>query len=414
MTPLSAAELATLPTADAAALQALATQLGVTTVAGLDRRDLLVAILLQHCALGGEVTVCGAVDVLPDGSAFLRAARHGYAPGVDDVFVSQTQVRHLGLRQGHEVAGPARPPGEGERYFALMRVVTVDGQPVERLPSQLAFAARTPLLPQRRLDLDLGAAPGTLRAIAALAPWGLGQRVLVTAPAAVDRVALLAALAVAARRGNPEIRILFGACDQRPEELAALRPALAATGAELAGSPFDAPAARHVALGAMLLARGQRLVESGRDVLLLFDSLTALARACNLDTPPTGRQLSPGLDVGALLLGKRLFAAARACAEGGTLTVVATALADGTRLDAAIRDELLGRGNSEVALRADGWPDPVATATRREDLLLPADERERLDRLRDALRTADAAAFAAQFAAANPPGRDRGRQRGAR
>lgn len=391
-------ELATLPSASPATLQALAQRLGVDAIAELDRRELRFAILAKHCELGGEVAVAGAVDVLPDGTAFLRSPTNGYWAAADDVFVGQNQVRHLGLRQGHWVAGPARAPGTGERFFALMRVATVDGDPVERLPSRLSFAARSPVLPTRRLRLASASASPLVRAIDRLAPWGMGQRALVVVPPAVDRTALLGLLATAARGGQPDLRVLVGMCDARPEDLAALDRDLTCRDIEVAGTAFDAPAGRHVALAAMLLSRAQRLVEAGRDVIVLFDSLSALVRASNLDAPPTGRQLSPGLDAGALQLGKRLFAAARACEEGGTLTVVATALAGGTRFDDAVLGELRGRGNSEVVLGSDGWLDIAASATRHEDLLLSPPEGKALAQLRTDLRNRDAVAQRLHFA----------------
>ncbi|MCA8949040.1 MAG: transcription termination factor Rho, partial [Planctomycetes bacterium] len=328
--------------------------------------------------------------------------RHDFEPGSDDVYVSPSQVRRLNLKPGHRLAGPVRPPRRGEKYFALLHVDAINGGDVAALRRRVQFAARSPVLPTERLRLDHPGASPALRAIDLLAPWGRGQRVLVAAPPGSGRTRLLLEIAEALRHNHPDVHVAMCLLDERPEELTAIRRRLGSgeggsPGADVVATTFDQPPARHVALADMTLARVQRMVEAGQDVVLLFDSLTSYVRALNVDQPPTGKLVCVGLDAGALLRPKRLFGAARTCEEGGSLTIVATALAgDDSRIDDAILDEFHNRGNSDVVLdraladqRVSPSLDVLRTGTRREDMLLPPERIDELRRLRERLAPLD-------------------------
>lgn len=363
--------LAALPAAE---LLAIARAEGVSLLPNLARGELLAAILTHRLAQRAAVPADGVLELLPEGFGFLRSPWFDYEASPADAFVSPSQVRALNLKPGQRVRGPLRAPKGSERFVALVHVDEVDGADAAGLALRLAFAARTPIVP--KVPLALAAPTAELRALALLAPWQLGQRVLVTAPPALPRAAFLARLAAAMRAANPDLTLTVCLLDQRPEDLAAARAQSGDTnGVEVVGTTFDAAPERHVALADIVLARCQRLVEAGRDVVLLFDSLTALTHARQREQPASGRWLCPGLDAQAVLPGKRLFAAARACAEGGSLTVIATALhATGAAIDDAVLAEFRHRGNSEVvvdgALAAAGAAvpfDAFATRTRPEE-----------------------------------------------
>ncbi|HEX6813919.1 MAG TPA: transcription termination factor Rho [Planctomycetota bacterium] len=379
------------PRADFAIWQAMSSQtlLPFAVAEGLqpkpnqDRVELLAALLEQRLAAGGTVHAEGVLDVLPEGFAFLRTRQLAYAVDPADVYVSPSQVRAFDLRAGHRLSGPVRPPKRGERYFALVSIDRVNGEPAENWRSVLPFGSRTPLLPTERLRLGHEHAAIDLRAIDLLAPWGKGQRVLLTAPPAWPRTDLLARIATALAHNHRELQLVVCLLDQRPEDTTAARRALANVArCEVLATTFDEPPARHVALAEIVAAACQREVEADRDVVLLIDSLTALARACHLVNPPSGRLLCAGLDASATQRGKRLFASARACEEGGSLTVIATALAGtDSPIDAAIAAEFQHRGNSEVvvdpALAAAGVEPPLdvqRTATRCFDEIGPRAE----------------------------------------
>ena len=374
----------------AAALLDLARGDGLPVQPGIGRSALLFELIKHRIADTGMGWGEGVLDVLAEGYGFLRSARRDFEPGADDVYVSTAQVRRLHLEPGSEIAGPVRPPHGGENFLALMHVEYVDGRPVDGLRARVPFDQRTPLLPRRRLHLEHRGSGPAARLVDLLAPWGLGQRVLIHAPPGACRTLLLTDLAQAIAARQPDVHLLLALVDERPEEIAEVRRQLGGGGREVVATAFDAPPARHLALAEMALARAQRLVEAGRDVVLLLDSLTAFARACNRELPHSGKMLSVGLDAAALLRPKKLFAAARSLEEGGSLTVLATVLtATGSRLDEVIAEEFAGKANSEVvldpaltALHVEPPLDVLRTCTRREDCLLDANALASLRRLR--------------------------------
>jgi transcription termination factor Rho len=335
------------------------------------------------------------LEVLPDGFGFLRSPRHDFEPGPDDIYVSPSQVRRLNLKQGHQVAGPVRPPRRSEKYLALLQVEAVNGGTVAELARRIPFDQRTPVLPTRRLPLAHDGASADVRLLDLLAPWGRGQRVLIQAPPGSGRTLLLTNITRALLTANPDLYAVVCVVDERPEEVTELRRRTGPDSQrEVVASTFDQPPGRHIALAEMALARAQRMVEAGRDVLLVLDSLTALARALHQELPPSGRMLTAGLDAGALLRPKRLFGAARQLEGGGSLTVIATVLTGtDSRVDQVIAEEFAGKGNSDVVLAGELaalhiYPaiDPLRTGTRREDCLLPPTAIEALRRLRARLQ----------------------------
>jgi transcription termination factor Rho len=369
-------DLATLDAQPADDLAVQLRRLGAEPGAELGHGDLVLAIVERHLAAGGTARATGVLEVLADGFGFLRSARHDCRPQPHDVFVSPAQIRHLCLRSGQRVGGPVRAPRAGERFLGLAHVDDVQGGEADAQATRRPFAARSPVLPTRRLALAPPDDP-ELRAVGVLAPWARGHRVLVTLPPDAGGGAWLLRLADALRRPEPSLRLVVALVDQRPEVVAAAHRALDHDPAStVLGAAFDEPPARQVALAELALAIAQREVEAGHDAVLLFDSLTALARACNLDQAPSGRLLCAGLDAAAVQRGKRLFAAARACEGGGTLTVVATTIHGDHAVDRAIGEQFRRRGNSEVAFTAGAVPgelllDVAGTFTRNEDLPLP-------------------------------------------
>lgn len=397
--PATAADFASTSAAD---LLAKLLAEGATVPPNLARGELLAALQAHHLGHGREVVVDGAFELLPEGFGFVRSPHLDYEASPHDAFVSPSQVRALNLKTGHHLVGPVRAPRGNERYFSLAHVDRVNGVEPMQLVTRVAFPARTPIVATRPLALAGGSA--ALRLLAWLAPWCRGQRVLVSAPPAWPRATWLTELAAALHAGDPGLLSFVCLLDQRPEDLAAARNrAATVAGCEVTGSTFDQPAERHLALADMVLARAMREVEGGRDVVLLVDSLTALAHAAQRAQQASGRWLCPGLDAQAVLPAKRLFAAARACAEGGSLTVVATALlAVDSVVDATVLAEFRHRGNSEVVLDAQLAADGAAmpfdlqqTRTRPED------------DGRDAATRAAVAALRTQAATASPAERER-------
>jgi len=348
----------------------------------LSRAELLAALYAHRLARGQTVNAEGVLELLPEGFGFLRSPHHDFAAGPHDPFVSPSQVRALNLKPGHRVRGPLRSPRGNERFFAIANVDTVNGAAPDHLARRLAFAARTPVVATRPLAL-LGDDPA-VAALAALAPWWRGNRVLWTAPPAWAGGALFARLVGALHANDPALRTFVCLLDQRPEDLVATRSACAGiAGCEAVGSTFGDAPERHEALADLALAAAQREVEAGHDVLLLVDSLSAMAGAAQRAAPASGRWLCPGLDARAVLAGKRLFAAARACAEGGSLSVLGVLrVGSESVVDQSLRAEFRNRGNSEVvvdARRVDAGAavpfDPIATRTRPEDDVRSASER---------------------------------------
>ncbi|MEZ5964959.1 MAG: transcription termination factor Rho [Planctomycetota bacterium] len=375
------------------ALVALAAEEGREDLIGLNRQELLFEMLKHRAHRVGVARAQGVLDVLPDGFGFLRSARHGFRAGPDDVYVSPSQVRRLNLKRGHWLSGPVRAPREGERYFALMHVDCVNGATIPELRRRVPFESRTPILPTRRLRLAAPNESATLRAIDLLAPLARGQRVLLATPPICGRTKLLTEIACGLAR-TPDLHVIVLLVDERPEEVTVMQQALAAwPRAEVVASTFDEPPSRHLDLAELVLDRARRMVEAGEDVALVVDSLTAVARASNIELPHSGKILCAGLDATSLLLPKRLFGAARETEEGGSLTIFATVLTDtGSRADEIVATEMHGKGNAELVVdrrlaERHVYPafDVGRTGTRREDQVVTEDELVRLQALRTRL-----------------------------
>ena len=371
-------EIADLQSSSMTALLETARCEGVEIVPGLSKQELIYEILTQR-ADRSEAAGRGVLDILPDGFGFLRVPGYDYVAGPDDIYVSPSQVRRLNLKQGHTLTGPVRPPKRGEKYFALLRVDTVDGAPVEHLARRISFAARTPLGPTDAIGLDGPGIPTTARVLDLLAPIGLGQRVLISAPPRSGKTELIAEWTSALLAAREDIYAILCLVDERPEDVTEIRAAVTPTDRrEVVASTFDNPTQRHVALAEMCLAKARRQVEAGRHVLLVLDSLTNLVRAYNKELPHTGKILTPGLDSGALLRPKALFGSARDTAEGGSLTVIATvATHTDSPIDRAIAEEFANKANCEISLaphlvelRLEPPVDPHRSSTRNEPTLL--------------------------------------------
>ncbi len=377
------------------ALVALAEREKLDGVIGLNRQDLMFELLKHRAHKAGAAFGEGVLDVLPDGFGFLRNRRHGYRAGPDDIYVSPSQVRRLNLKRGHTVAGPVRHPRDGERYFALMHVDTVNGGSIVDLRRRVPFESRTPILPSARLRLEHPGCAPALRVIDLLAPLARGQRVLLQAPPQCGRTKLLTQIAHGLSR-QAGLHVIVLLLDERPEEVTDIERTLGAQPhSEVVASTFDEPPARHLELAELVLDRARRLVEAGHDVALVVDSLTALARACNIELPHSGKILCAGFDATSLLRPKRLFGAARQTEEGGSLTVVASVLTEtGTHADDLVAAELRGKGNCDLVLdrrqaELHTYPgfDVARTGTRREDEVVGAEESAQLKHLRTRLLT---------------------------
>jgi transcription termination factor Rho len=334
----------------------------------------------------------GLLEVLPEGYGFLRQSRRNYLPSPDDVHVPAALIRRHGLRSGTAVSGPLPPTGAERQAAVLVRVQTIDGEPVASLSEVLPFEERTPLHPQRRLLLETTPDEINTRVLDLVAPIGKGQRGLIVAPPRTGKTVLLQQIAGAVLTNHPECRVIVLLIDERPEEVTDMRRRLAGTAAEVIGSTFDRPAYEHLRVAELVLERAKRLAERGADVVLLLDSITRLARAYNAEAP-RGQTMTGGVTAGALDRPKRFFGAARSFEEGGSLTILATALIDtGSRMDEVIFEEFKGTGNMELHLDrrlVDKriWPaiDVTRSGTRREELLLHPAEHERVALLRRAL-----------------------------
>ncbi|MBL8749615.1 MAG: hypothetical protein JNK78_10685 [Planctomycetes bacterium] len=375
-------DLSVLHSLDADALAAATDAAGLEVPPGAGRGERIAALFAHQIGEDGTGHVEGVLDLLPDGFGFIRQTAADWAPMPCDPFVNQAQVKRLNLRPGHRVAGPVRAPRGAERFFALQHVERVNGADPDARDPRVPFAERTPILPHERLHLRGDGRFDDLALVELLAPWGRGQRVLLATPPSFERASWLVAAAAALRAAQPELLATVCLLDQRPEDAAAARRRGAAAGCTVVATTFDEPTSRHIAVADLALAAAQRDVEAGRHVVLALDSLTSFARACNVEQEPSGRLLCAGLDAVATQRGKRLFGAARTCEEGGSLTVIAAAVASDDRVDRAVLDEFLRRGNSEVVFTANGVLDVVHTATRNEDLLLSREVRDRLRAVR--------------------------------
>lgn len=370
-------------------LTALAQKLKIENAAGLRRQDMVFEILKRAAQLG-DIYGGGVLEILPDGYGFLRSPDYNYLPGPDDIYVSPSQIRRFGLRTGDTVSGTVRPPKDGERYFALLKVDFLNHEPLEKAKDKILFDNLTPLYPDERLRLEWDPKEYTTRVVDLMAPLGKGQRALIVAPPRTGKTVLMQNIANAISKNHPEVTLIVLLIDERPEEVTDM---LRSVKGEVISSTFDEPPTRHVQVAEMVIEKAKRLVEHKHDVVILLDSITRLARAYNTVVPPSGKILSGGVDSNALHKPKRFFGAARNIEEGGSLTIIATALIDtGSRMDEVIFEEFKGTGNSEIHLdrklmekRIFPCMDINKSGTRKEDLLVDKNDLNRLWILRKVL-----------------------------
>lgn len=362
-----------------AELQELAKDLGLTGFKRLRKKDLIIEILKHETMKENLLFISGILEITSEGYGFLRV--DNYTPGGDDVYVSPSQIRRFSMRTGDEILGQVRPPKDGERYFALLKVLAINLSDPELAAERPCFDDLTPIYPQRRLHLETTPTNYTMRLMDILSPLGFGQRGLIVSPPKAGKTTVLKMLANSIAENHPDTEIIVLLIDERPEEVTDMERSVSG---EVISSTFDLPPENHVRVADIVLARAKRLVESGKDVVILLDSITRLARAHNLVVPPSGRTLSGGVDPAALHRPKRFFGAARNFEEQGSLTIIATALVDtGSRMDEVIYEEFKGTGNMELHLdrklaerRIFPAIDIYRSGTRREDLLLTPEELE--------------------------------------
>jgi len=366
---------------------------GLSDYTGLKKQDLIFKILKERVKQNGLMFGEGTLEVLPDGFGFLRSPDYNYLPCPDDIYISPSQIRRFGLRTGAVVAGQIRPPKENERYFALLRVEAINYQDPEILTQKAVFDDLTPLHPDKRLHLESDPTEINMRVMDLVTPIGKGQRGLIVAPPRTGKTILLQKIANSILRNHPECYVVVLLIDERPEEVTEMERTVKSDHAEVVSSTFDEPASRHVQVSEMVIEKAKRMVEYGTDVVILLDSITRLARAYNTEVPHSGKILSGGVDANALHKPKRFFGAARNIEEGGSLTILATALIDtGSRMDEVIFEEFKGTGNMELHLDrrlVDKriWPaiDVNRSGTRKEDLLMDPEELRRMYILRKVL-----------------------------
>lgn len=368
----------------------MATELQLEETAGLKKQDLIFKMMTQAANQNGEMYGEGVLETLPDGFGFLRSTRYSYFPGPDDIYISPSQIRRFGLRTGVTVSGQIRSPKNNERYFALLRVEAINYEEPELLASKVVFDDLTPLYPEDRFILETTPETIETRIIDLVTPIGKGQRGLIVAPPRTGKTILLQKIANSISTNNPEAYLIVLLIDERPEEVTDMERSVKG---EVISSTFDEPASRHTQIAEMVVEKAKRMVEYGHDVVILLDSLTRLGRAYNTVAPHSGRILSGGMDASAIQKPKRFFGAARNIEEGGSLTILATALIDtGSRMDEVIFEEFKGTGNMELHLDrrlADkrSWPalDITRSGTRKEELLLDPEELRRVWVLRKIL-----------------------------
>ena len=371
-------------------LTQVAKDLNVVGATSLRKQELIFKILQAQTEKNGLIFSEGVLECLPDGFGFLRAPDYNYLPGPDDIYVSPSQIRKFDLRTGDTVSGQIRPPKDGERYFALIKVEAINFEPPDEARNKIFFDNLTPLYPQERIRLETTKDAISARVLDLLTPIGKGQRGLIVAPPRTGKTMLLQSLANSISTNHPEITLIVLLIDERPEEVTDMQRTVKG---EVISSTFDEPAARHVQVAEMVIEKAKRLVEHKRDVVILLDSITRLARAYNTVVPPSGKVLSGGVDSNALQRPKRFFGAARNIEEGGSLTIIATALIDtGSRMDDVIFEEFKGTGNMEINLdrklvdkRVFPAIDINKSGTRKEELLVPKDELSRIWVLRKVL-----------------------------
>ena len=371
-------------------LLTIAKELGVEGSSGLRKQDLIFAILNTTSAKNGAIFGEGVLEILPDGFGFLRAPDANYLPGPDDIYISPSQIRRFNLKTGDTVSGQIRPPKEGERYFALLKVAEVNFENPSVARDKTLFENLTPLYPDERLTLESTPDNLSTRVIDLAAPVGKGQRALIVAPPRTGKTVLLQNIANSITANHPEAYLIVLLIDERPEEVTDMQRTV---NGEVISSTFDEPATRHVQVAEMVIEKAKRLVEHKRDVVILLDSITRLARAYNTVVPPSGKILSGGVDSNALHKPKRFFGAARNIEEGGSLTIIATALVDtGSKMDEVIFEEFKGTGNMELHLdrrlvdkRTFPAIDINKSGTRREELLIDEVSLQRIWLLRKVL-----------------------------
>ncbi len=373
-----------------AELNKIAQDMNIAGVAGLKKAELIFRILEEQTAQEGLIFSKGVLEILPDGYGFLRSTNYNYLPGPDDIYISPSQIKRFGLRTGDTVSGQIRPPKDNERFFALLRVEAVNMESPDKARERLLFDNLTPLYPEERLNLETVRKDYSNRIMNLLTPIGKGQRGLIVAQPRTGKTILLQKIANAITTNHPEVELMVLLIDERPEEVTDMERSVKA---EVISSTFDEPAERHVQVADMVLEKAKRLVEYKKDVVILLDSITRLARAHNTVVPHSGKILSGGVDSNALHKPKRFFGAARNIEEGGSLTIIATALIDtGSRMDEVIFEEFKGTGNMELVLDrrlADRRIFPAIeinkSGTRKEELLLSREELARVWVLRKLL-----------------------------
>ena len=383
-------ELSALKDMGVAELTKIAQDLDLPGATGLRKQDLIFQILRARAEKSGLLFSEGVLEVLPDGYGFLRAPAYNYLAGPDDVYVSPSQIRRFDLQTGDTVSGQVRTPKEGERYFALTKVEAVNFEPPEHTRSRIFFENLTPLYPDRRIKLETTTDNVSGRIMDLMTPIGMGQRGLIVAPPRTGKTMLLQSLANSIATNHPEIFLIVLLIDERPEEVTDMQRSVKG---EVIASTFDEPAQRHVQVAEMVIEKAKRLVEYKKDVVILLDSITRLARAYNTIVPSSGKVLSGGVDSNALQRPKRFFGSARNIEKGGSLTIIATALIDtGSRMDDIIFEEFKGTGNMEIHLdrklterRVFPSIDILKSGTRKEELLIPKEDLNRVYVLRKVL-----------------------------
>ena len=372
-------------------LSELANKLDVPGANAMRRQDLIFAILQTQAEQNGVISGSGVLEILPDGFGFLRAVDYNYLPSPDDIYISPSQIRRFNLKTGDTISGEVRPPKEGEKYFALLKVDTVNYESPEQTRDKILFDNLTPLYPLEKLNLEHDPKNYSTRTLDLFAPIGKGQRGLIVSPPRAGKTVLLQDIAHSISANHPEVVLMVLLIDERPEEVTDMQRSVAG---EVIASTFDEPASCHVQVAEMVIEKAKRLVEHKKDVVILLDSITRLARAYNTVVPPSGKVLSGGVDSNALHKPKRFFGAARNIENGGSLTIISTALIDtGSRMDEVIFEEFKGTGNMELHLdrriadrRVFPAFDLIRSGTRKEEMLIPKNNLNRIWILRRLLQ----------------------------
>jgi transcription termination factor Rho len=367
-----------------------ANSLEIEGSATMTKQELIFGILQAQSEKDVYISGQGVLEILPDGFGFLRSADYSYLPGPDDIYVSPSQIRRFNLKNGDEVRGQIRPPKDNERYFALLKLETISNEDPEEAKHRVSFDNLTPLYPMEKFKLETDSDKLTGRVLDLLVPIGKGQRGMIVSPPKAGKTMMLQSVANSITKNHPDVALMVLLIDERPEEVTDMQRSVKG---EVVASTFDEPASRHVQVARMVMEKAKRLVEYKKDVVILLDSLTRLARAHNTVCPPSGKLLSGGIDANALQKPKRFFGSARNIEEGGSITIIATALVDtGSRMDEVIYEEFKGTGNQEIHLdrtimerRVFPAIDISKSGTRKEELLIPKDQLDRIWILRKLL-----------------------------